>query len=243
MRTCGTMTAIVLILKLLTIHPATAADTDAQCLLQFDAVWSADTHPVSFPSTAHFSELIGGTHNASTLFWEPGGLATLGMEVMAEQGSPNFLALEVEDAIATGDAAAVVLGTPVPSSPGSAEAAFDLTLEHPLLTLVTMIAPSPDWFVGVHGLPLFEKGSWRQLTVVDLLPYDAGTDSGVNFNSSNVATVPPESISRITQNPFPNGVPLGTFSIACTSALLFQDGFESGDFSAWETVERPAGQN
>ncbi len=232
-----------LLLCLLVTGSAAVADTGAQCLLQFDATWSAVTHPINFPASAHFSDLIGGTHDDTTVFWEPGGFATQGIQSVAEFGSTNNLFVEVQAAIATGGAGIVVSGPPVPSSPGSVEVDIDFTLEHPLLTLVTMIAPSPDWFVGVHGLPLFENGSWRELTVVDLLPYDAGTDSGVSFNSANQATVPPEPISRITQSPFPNNVPLGTFSIACTSDLVFHDGFESGDLSGWATVERPSPQS
>ena len=31
-----------------------------------------------------------------------------------------------------------------------------VTTDHPRVTLVTMIAPSPDWFVGVSGLSLLD---------------------------------------------------------------------------------------
>lgn len=237
MRPLGFSAALLLSLNL--ALPTLAAETDAQCLLRFDAAWSAATHPISFPASAHFTELIGGTHDASTVFWEVGGLATQGIKSMAEFGSTTHLTTEVEAAIATGGAAAVVLGAPVPSSPGSVEVEFDLTLEHPQLTLTTMIAPSPDWFVGVGGLALFENGAWRETTVVDLLPHDAGTDSGVTFNSANEVTAPPQPISQITQSPFPNGVPLGTFSVACDSPLVFYDGFESGDLGGWAAAERP----
>ena len=236
MRNRGPAAIAVLLLSLFSIQPAVAADTDALCLLQFDAVWSVATHPIDFPASAHFSPLIGGTHDASTIFWEPGGLATPGIQSMAETGATGSLTAEVQAAINTGGAGAVVQGPSVPISPGMADVAIDLTLDHPLLTLVTMIAPSPDWFLGVHGLPLFENGSWRELTVVDLLPYDAGTDSGSTFTSPNQATVPAEPISRLIQSPFPNDVPLGTYSIACDSALVFFDGFESGDFSSWDAT-------
>ena len=78
-----------------------------------------------------------------------------------------------------------------------------------------MIAPSPDWFVGVSGLSLYENGEWISQKVVELVPYDAGTDSGVSYNSANLATANPEPISKIEVTLFlVNGdvPPLGTFT-------------------------------
>ena len=56
---------------------------------------------------------------------------------------------------------------------------FEVNPEYPLVTLITMIAPSPDWFVGVAGLSLLDgSGRWRKRVDVDLYPYDAGTEDG-----------------------------------------------------------------
>jgi len=202
-------------------------------MLQFDAAWSAGTHPIDFPAAAHFSPLIGGNHDDQTVFWQAGGLATPGIQSVAETGSTTTFLTEINAAINSGGAESVISGGSVDPSPGSTQVSFDVSLDHPRITVVTMIAPSPDWFVGVNGLNLFENGGWRQTTVVDLAPYDAGTDSGITFNSADSATVPPEPIFMITDSPFPNGVPLGTFSIVCESPLVFFDGFESGDLSGW----------
>ena len=43
-----------------------------------------------------------------------------------------------------------------------------------------MLAPRPDWFVGVDGVSLRENGSWLDSKVVELVVFDAGTDSGPN---------------------------------------------------------------
>ena len=77
-----------------------------------------------------------------------------------------------------------------------------------------MIAPSPDWFVGVHGLRLFDEQGWVDSLTVDLFPYDAGTDSGSEYLAPNQPTQPQEPIFRITGVPFLNGgtlEPLGRF--------------------------------
>lgn len=223
------------ILALALTSPGTAQETEANCVLQFDATWSAQTHPIDFPPDAHFSPLIGGNHDHETVFWQEGDLATPGIKSVAETGSTTLLQAEVNAAIANGSAESVILGGGA-GAPGSTQVDFDLSLEFPRITLVTMIAPSPDWFVGVNGLNLFESGRWRPMTIVDLLPYDAGTDSGGTFTSPNQPTIPPEPIFEITENPFPDGVPLGTFSIACDSPLVFFDGFESGDLSNWSNT-------
>lgn len=42
--------------------------------------------------------------------------------------------------------------------------------------------PSPDWVVGVSGLDLCLKDcSWVESKVIDLFPYDAGTDNGISY--------------------------------------------------------------
>ena len=61
-----------------------------------------------------------------------------------------------------------------------------------------MIAPSPDWFVGVSGVSLLDGADeWRQSHVVELFPYDAGTEDGTEFSLSNPDTNPQGVIARI----------------------------------------------
>jgi hypothetical protein len=50
------------------------------------------------------------------------------------------------------------------------------------MSLVTMIGPSPDWFVGVSGFDLcLSNCTWMEDASFDLFPYDAGTDSGITY--------------------------------------------------------------
>lgn len=64
-----------------------------------------------------------------------------------------------------------------------------------------MIYPSPDWFVGVSGLELcLGNGSWVEEKVLNLYPYDSGTDSGPTYISSDQPTIPKEAIRRIKPN-------------------------------------------
>ena len=69
------------------------------------------------------------------------------------------------------------------------------------VSLISMIAPSPDWFVGVDSYNLCgSNGQWKDTATVNLLAWDAGTDHGYNFNSANNATMPPDVIKMITAN-------------------------------------------
>jgi len=61
------------------------------------------------------------------------------------------------------------------AAPGLATLSFMVHRWHPFVSLATMIAPSPDWFVGVHGLDLHSGESWVEEVVLDLVPYAAGS--------------------------------------------------------------------
>ena len=154
-----------------------------------------------FPPNPHFSGLIGGTHSAAASFWQPGGLASEGIRLMAERGRQSPLDLEVDAAARAGTAQHLLRGGDVPSSPGSVSLEFDISTGFPLVTLVTMVAPSPDWFVGVSGLSLLEGGAWVQEKSVELVPWDAGTDSGATYRSADRATAPPVGIHRLEGAP------------------------------------------
>lgn len=206
---------VVLCLLAVAAAPVFAAPTEtAQYRVTFRATWSQSTHPTQFPTNrAHFSGLIGGVHNNNVSFWGPGQIASDGIEVMSERGGTSPLDSEIQAAINAGTARSIVRGGGIAVSPGNASANFTASLDHPLLTLVSMVAPSPDWFLGVHDYSLMENGDWIQERVVQLFSYDAGTDSGNTFITGDINTNPPAPISLITNGPLANGVPLGTFTI------------------------------
>ena len=84
---------------------------------------------------------------------------------------------------------------------GKTFAVFRVDSKHHLVSLVSMIYPSPDWFVGVSGLELcLGNGSWVDEKILNLYPYDAGTDSGPTYISPDQPTIPKEAIRRIKPN-------------------------------------------
>lgn len=185
----------------------------------FETRWSAETHPQDYPPAAHFSGLVTVAHDETVRFWEPGGLASEGIEDVAELGSVTALVGEVNTAVGAGSALPAVL-EPGVFVPGTVTVEFGATADHPLVTIVTMIAPSPDWFVGVHGLNLRDaQGNWREEIIVDLDPYDSGTDSGTTFLSSDDDTQPADPIANIADSfPFAGTPPVGRFTFTLISA-------------------------
>ena len=158
---------------------------------------SALASGVSVPSGEHFTTLIGAVHNGTVTFWSSGGTASAGIESMAEIGGTSTLESEINAAMSN---ALAVIKQSIASG-GTATATVDITLttDHPLVTLTSMVAPSPDWFVGVSGLSLRNAtdDGWQPSLAVDLFPYDAGTEDGTEFSLSNAATSPQGTIASI----------------------------------------------
>lgn len=133
-------------------------------------------------------------------------LASPGMVEMAETGVINKLVDEISVEAGNGNASDALAWrhwfcpeATTNNSCGELTVDFAMDSNYPLVTLVTMLGPSPDWFVGVSGLPLYESGTWKQEIVVDLHPYDGGTRSANQWPLGGPKNTPPEPISIITQ--------------------------------------------
>ena len=183
--------------------------------ISFNSTWSAETHPAAdFPANAHYSRMHGGTHNGNVTFWQVGELASAGIESMAETGGYGLLKDEIEAAITAGMADQFLLGDNLGSSTGAIDfSSVTVDRNFPLLTLVTMVAPSPDWFVGVHNLSLLdEHGEWLASGSVTLYPYDAGSDNGATYGAPNDDANPKQPIANISgESPF-STAPMGTLT-------------------------------
>ena len=70
-----------------------------------------------------------------------------------------------------------------------------------LVSLITMIFPSPDWFLGISNVDMCNPvtGKWREEYTRDLFPYDSGTDDGISFESVNNASNPRQYITLINK--------------------------------------------
>ena len=193
-------------------------DTTARYRLTFDAVWSAETHPLNFPGNPHFSGLVGAVHNVQVRFWEPAQIATPGIQLMAETGGKSLLLSEVQTAIDAGLAQSAIDGSGIGTSPGSTSVEFTVSRQYPEITVTSMLAPSPDWFVGVHNYSLLNNDEFIENATIQLVLYDSGSDNGVRYSSANEDTDPLVPIAQVNSKqddaPFINGEPVvGSFRI------------------------------
>ena len=161
----------------------------------FKGNWNTDSTPDGVVSGAHFTTLIGAVHNSDVTFWAPGGTATAGVENVAETGGTSTFKSEITAAGTAVKSTVQASGTSATGT-GTFEVTFSRT--HPLLTLLSMIGPSPDWFVGVSGLSLLDASdAWRSSYTRDLFPYDAGTEDGEEFSLTNDPTSPQGTITSL----------------------------------------------
>lgn len=176
-----------------------------QYRVEVDNTWSVETHPEGLPVDAHFSWFGGGVHNANVSFWNEGEVASPGMVRMAESGVTTGLQLEIEAEIENGNAISAYsikkwFCPPSIShkSCGTPEFVIRASAQHSLATFVSMLGPSPDWFVGTNGLDLRdESNDWQQVIEVDLHPYDGGTRSDNSWLLGGPKNDPPEPIQLI----------------------------------------------
>ena len=200
--------------------PDVADRSEALYTITFTGAWTTTVTPGGLPGGAHFSRLIGGVHNDEVNFLEAGGTASAGVESMAEDGGYTTLRNEINAAGA--DRLSVVQGTSDSISPTATVTFSDvsLTTDHPRVTLVTMIAPSPDWFVGVSGLSMLDSsGDWKASVSVDLYPWEAGTEDGTEFSLSNDATDPQGVITDLRGTGKFNDNKMATLTFTRTSVL------------------------
>ncbi len=182
--------------------------------MTYSISWSAATHGtgIGFPANAHFSTLVGATHNGSARMWEHGATASAGVEAMAERGRTTGIVSEM--GAQGGNVGGTFTGSGgFNASDGTTSVSFSVSGMHPMVSLVTMLAPSPDWFVGVDSVPLCKDGSFQDVSVT-LVVYDAGTDDGATFTAPDADTQPRGTIQKLAVDPFEIGgtsVPLGTF--------------------------------
>ena len=83
---------------------------------------------------------------------------------------------------------------------------IEVHTDFPAVSLVTMVAPSPDWYVACVNANLTDdKGEFVDTKTLVGHVYDAGTDNGVTFTSANSDTQPKAKIARFVDQPLGNG--------------------------------------
>lgn len=186
-----------------TITARNKSDNVATYKLTFTGYWTEDTHPQDYPeggafSEPHFSGLIGATHDSAFGIIKENQPPSPGLERLAEEGSHSPLLEEIGKAIKDGRAGTLIQ-TEGLEPDDEVSLTFEIDANHPLFSVVAMIAPSPDWFAGVKELVLWDGDAWTPRRYLDVYAWDAGGDEGTTYEADDMdanpkqPTVPNES--------------------------------------------------
>lgn len=196
--------------------PVQAADDNATYKVEVSISWSKNTAPLELPNNPHLTQFVGVTHNTRYVLFRDGQTASSGLELVAENGRRKTLDAEFSEAMRRRRVGTVFEGPALSRVPGTIVTQFTTSKKHPLVSMVTMIAPSPDWFTGISDLSLVAKGEWKEEVSASLWAWDAGTDSGKTYNAKNIDTQPQESVRLLATPHFLTNdglVPIGTIRL------------------------------
>jgi len=188
-------------------------------------IWNTTDH-TTLPPNAHWSPLIGATHKNLNDVLEFGVLApsTNGIKTIAETGNTSDFQSEVNN---NANANLIPQKSFLPFAGNNSIASIsglEVTTEFHYVTLVSMVAPSPDWFIAVNNLDLKSgnpsiNNGWKDTFTMDIFAYDSGTDSGTNYTSANMVTVPRIPIAKVSGFPI-NGNKMATIMFTYNSSTL-----------------------
>ena len=192
--------------KTFSVKASTAAAT-AKYKISFFGHWTEKRHHsgtgVAFPSGAHFTTMVGVHHAAGTSLFNSGEKATPGLESVAEDGVTATLLSEIKTKFEDQKKGQAILFFLSSGGEGTGSTEITVSKETPLLSLVSMIAPTADWFISFKGSFLNDDGTWKDDFTIDAIAYDAGTEEGEKLTRSNPDTNPQENISRLNiKTPF-----------------------------------------
>ncbi len=166
------------------------------------STWTKTSHPFEYPSGAHFSGMIGASHNAKYSIFAIGRRPTPGLERLSEEGKHSPLDTEIRTAIDQGNALMLFESGGLKNWKDSMVATVRVDRAHPLVSVVNMIAPSPDWFTGASGVTLAENGAWITRRTVTLYAYDSGGDDGTTYKAPDKDTNPKKPTTRAANRHF-----------------------------------------
>lgn len=149
------------------------------------------------PAGAHFTTLTGMIHSKDTFLWNENILATRGLEDVAEVGNNSKMNSEMDIVIEKYKALSR-FQINAPGITGMAETTMKFSTAFPCISFASMIAPSPDWFIGVSNVNLLENNKWVTDKTVVVKLYDAGTEDGDVFGYNNPATNPLQPVKLLT---------------------------------------------
>lgn len=198
------------------------ADPGAEYTIVFKNAWTPTTHPFEYPPNAtiggpHYSGIVGAAHNPSFTLFREGAMPTPGIERLSEEGKPSPLDEEIRTAIGGGSVSQLFTTGPLRDLKDSLVATVRVNASYPLVSLVAMIAPSPDWFAGVTDVNLMEPTGWATSRTVQVHAWDSGGDDGTTYKASDKDNNPKKPTTKAMSRHFvTNGAPVPVATVTFT---------------------------
>lgn len=201
---------------------AAAAVAPAEYTVVLRSTWTAASHPVDYPragalSGPHFSGLIGASHNSSFALFADGTPPTPGLERLSEEGKHDPLDAEIRARAGAGGVGTLFESGPLRDFADSVATTVTVDAEHPMISFVAMVAPSPDWFTGAANVNLLENGAWVATRTLTLNAWDSGGDDGTTYKAADKDTDPKKPTMQATTPHFVvNGQPVPVATVTIT---------------------------
>jgi len=157
---------------------------DLRYYCTFRGKWSQERHPRDFPQSASWSAPVLISHSKDWRMWTGTETVTAGVEYMAEEGFPTILYNEFQNA--GFETLHMIVGDRMYNTTESQHLPpINVTYNHPWLSAMTKITPSPDWFVGFSDFRSisYDTETYYNRFVIQSYVWDAGTDDGQNYLS------------------------------------------------------------
>ena len=132
-----------------------------------------------------FSPLTAISHSIRASFLAEYGYATPQVELVCETGDNNALITKAKNLAMFTDLVYTVTGSEGPVISGEAPPSLyvEVSCEQPMITALSMIAPSPDWIVQVSNMNMYTDGMFLDYRAGPLFAWDCGTDDGGEFTA------------------------------------------------------------
>ena len=178
--------------------------------ISLNSVWSLKTHPYWTPLEPQILPFLSFSHKKDNNILQLGKVPDLGFEKYIEEGNTKLLINSILRSKKKNEIRSYTKGSKI-HSPDIVDNILRVTKEHPYITFIAPIHPSPDWFIGVSNIQLyFPQTGWVEEIKIPVQIYDAGTDDGIDFTSNNINTKSSAGIQYLT---IPSTLPIAYLTI------------------------------
>ncbi len=153
--------------------------------ITFQPSFTSEFHPIDYPNNAMFIKPLLVAHSVNASVYKEGSFASSGLKLYAEDGDSSALISEISSGGDT-NITTIIQGTTDVGPTETKVYNINVTPNTTLISFITKISPSPDWFLGVDSINILNSDN----TLVDnigfkLYAIDAGTDAGDTYTSAN----------------------------------------------------------